>query len=99
MYPQQTLCKALALTSASLLFFFPVIWSRVLPRNSPEMINTTSGGQCVLPCPCPLNFTLVLLQWSRPDVKDKGCVFDLRPFPQHPSYRGRVHLKDPLQQL
>ncbi|XP_033835429.1 uncharacterized protein LOC117382369 [Periophthalmus magnuspinnatus] len=81
-------------TSASLLFFLPVIWSHAPQRDSPEIINITSGGWCVLPCPCAPNSTLLRLQWVRPDLKRDGYVFDLRPLLLHPSYRGRVHPRD-----
>ncbi|KAK7893391.1 hypothetical protein WMY93_022543 [Mugilogobius chulae] len=85
--------QTMASTSTPLLYLFPVLWSAALQRDITE-INSTSGCQCVLPCPSPLNSTLVRLQWVRPDLKHDGHVYDLRPSYQHPWYRGRVHLQD-----
>lgn len=53
-----------------------------------------------LQCRAPGEASISLLEWNRPDLKSDGYIFFYRnkrsyePY-QHPSYRGRVELRDP----
>eukprot|EP00064_Thunnus_orientalis_P022494 superscaffoldBa00007615_g22692 len=58
------------------------------------------GDDVTLQCQSPRDEAYTLLAWSRPDLKTDDYVFffrDDRSYEhyQHPSFRGRVQLRDP----
>ncbi|XP_067436522.1 coxsackievirus and adenovirus receptor homolog [Thunnus thynnus] len=63
-------------------------------------IKVKPGENVTLQCQSPKDEAIILFEWSRPDLKKDGYVFFLRenrPYEnyQHPSFRGRVQLRDP----
>ncbi|XP_067437042.1 myelin-oligodendrocyte glycoprotein-like isoform X3 [Thunnus thynnus] len=58
------------------------------------------GDDVTLQCQSPRDEAITLLEWSRPDLKTDDYVFFFRDdrsyeYYQHPSFRGRVQLRDP----
>ncbi|XP_042257944.1 coxsackievirus and adenovirus receptor homolog [Thunnus maccoyii] len=63
-------------------------------------ITVKPGDDVTLQCQSPRGAAITLLEWSRPDLETDGYVFffrDSRSYEhyQHPSFRGRVQLRDP----
>ncbi|XP_042257925.1 myelin protein P0-like isoform X2 [Thunnus maccoyii] len=64
------------------------------------LMRAKSGDDVTLQCQSPRHEAITLLEWSRPDLKKDGYVFFYRNNRsyekyQHPSFRGRVQLRDP----
>lgn len=65
-----------------------------------QEIKAKSGDDVTLHCQSPRDEAISLLVWIRPDLKTDDYVFffrENRPYEhyQHPSFRGRVQLRDP----
>ncbi|XP_026206142.2 butyrophilin-like protein 1 [Anabas testudineus] len=65
-----------------------------------DQLTVKPGDDVVLQSQAPTEAVIRLLEWIRPDLKSDGDVFFYRNDRsyekyQHPSYRGRVELKDP----
>ncbi|XP_038586487.1 myelin-oligodendrocyte glycoprotein-like [Micropterus salmoides] len=63
-------------------------------------IKVNPGQDVSLQCRGPRDASVTLLEWTRPDLKSDGYVFfyrNERPYEnyQHPSFNGRVELRDP----
>ncbi|XP_039463655.1 CD226 antigen-like [Oreochromis aureus] len=65
-----------------------------------EQIITMKPGQDVnLTCEAPNNNNIIIVEWSRADLKEHECVLFYRdghflPDHQHPSFKHRVDLQD-----
>ncbi|XP_042257927.1 coxsackievirus and adenovirus receptor-like [Thunnus maccoyii] len=80
--------------------YFITVFTLFLLASNAEEITVKPGDDVTLQCQSPTDATITLLEWSRPDLKKDGYVFffrENRPYDsfQHPSFRGRVQLKDP----
>ncbi|GLD74187.1 uncharacterized protein AKAME5_002551500, partial [Lates japonicus] len=58
------------------------------------------GEDVLLHCQGQRDADIIMLKWSRPDLKSEGYVYFIRDNQpneehQHPSFRGRVELRDP----
>ncbi|XP_038586481.1 coxsackievirus and adenovirus receptor homolog isoform X5 [Micropterus salmoides] len=67
--------------------------------EQPEMV-VNPGQDVPLQCQGLRDASVTLLEWTRPDLKSDGYVFfyrNERPYEnyQHPSFHGRVELRDP----
>ncbi|XP_078101366.1 coxsackievirus and adenovirus receptor homolog isoform X2 [Sander vitreus] len=88
------------LTTAPYVAFFISIWI-VSPTVADQKEVTAKAGQDVtVDCRTPRDAEILLLKWSRSDLKSEGYVFFVREnrhyeSAQHPSYHGRVELRDP----
>ncbi|KAK2813486.1 hypothetical protein Q5P01_000815 [Channa striata] len=63
-------------------------------------VTVKTGEDVVLQCQAPRGTVIRLLEWIRPDLQNDGNVFFYRNNRaydkyQHPSFRGRVELRDP----
>ncbi|XP_042256684.1 sodium channel subunit beta-3-like [Thunnus maccoyii] len=63
-------------------------------------IKVKSGDDVSLQCQSPRDEAITVLEWSRPEPETDGYVFfvrENRPYEsyQHPSFHGRVQLRDP----
>ncbi|XP_045898699.1 uncharacterized protein LOC123966602 [Micropterus dolomieu] len=67
--------------------------------SDPQEVTVKPGQDVSLLCKAPTGGPISLIAWSRPDLKADGYVFFLRDGLhmnyQHPSYVGRVELRDP----
>ncbi|XP_031169004.1 butyrophilin-like protein 8 [Sander lucioperca] len=88
------------LTTAPYVAFFISIWI-VSPTVADQKEVTVKAGQDVtVDCLVPRDAEILLLKWSRSDLKSDGYIFFVREnrhyeSAQHPSYHGRVELRDP----
>uniref|UniRef100_A0A8C9ZY87 Ig-like domain-containing protein n=1 Tax=Sander lucioperca TaxID=283035 RepID=A0A8C9ZY87_SANLU len=72
---------------------------RTMVNCSPD-VTVNPGEDVPLQCQASINAEIILVKWSRPDLKSNKYVFFLRenrPYEKYqlPSYRGRVNLSDP----
>ncbi|KAM9335147.1 coxsackievirus and adenovirus receptor homolog [Symphorus nematophorus] len=64
-------------------------------------ITAEAGEDVTLQCQKPTNASITAIEWSRPDLGSDDYVFLYRDKKQshkhyqHPSFRGRVELRDP----
>ncbi|CAB1440182.1 unnamed protein product [Pleuronectes platessa] len=63
-------------------------------------ITVKPGDEATLQCHCPNDAVVTLLEWTRLEQKSDGYVFFYRNNRlyekyQHPSFRGRLELRDP----
>lgn len=64
-----------------------------------EILPVYTGEDVTLPCYSPVNTTMILVEWTRPDLLSPEYIFLYRDGSsytsfQHPSFVGRVELKD-----
>ncbi|XP_038586479.1 myelin-oligodendrocyte glycoprotein-like isoform X3 [Micropterus salmoides] len=69
-------------------------------RMDQREIKVNPGQDVSLQCQGLRDASVTLLEWTRPDLKSDGYVFfyrNERPYEnyQHPSFHGRVELRDP----
>ncbi|XP_026181397.1 butyrophilin-like protein 2 [Mastacembelus armatus] len=70
----------------------------VCVTEEPQELKVHPGQDAVLQCLTPKPTSPSLLLWVRPDLESGGYVYFRRgtkPSHWHPSYDGRVELKDP----
>ncbi|XP_067436595.1 ICOS ligand-like isoform X2 [Thunnus thynnus] len=77
-----------------------LLLSLLLCCTTNQEITAKSGDDVTLHCQSPRDEAISLLGWIRPDLKEDDYVFFLREnrsyeHYQHPSFRGRVQLRDP----
>ncbi|XP_031170519.1 programmed cell death 1 ligand 1-like [Sander lucioperca] len=88
------------LTSAPhFLAFLISLWILSLAADHPE-VPEKAGENVPLQCQAPRDAQINMLEWIRPDLESDGYIFRFIPGEsttrnQHPSYRGRVELRDP----
>ncbi|XP_039457537.1 programmed cell death 1 ligand 1-like [Oreochromis aureus] len=67
-------------------------------RSASEGINTTAGKNVTLTCRAPNNNNIIVVEWSRADLKDEYVLMyrdsHLYADGQHPSFMNRVDLQD-----
>uniref|UniRef100_A0A3Q0R742 Ig-like domain-containing protein n=1 Tax=Amphilophus citrinellus TaxID=61819 RepID=A0A3Q0R742_AMPCI len=66
----------------------------------PTGLKVKPGEDALLQCQSPGGGSIILLEWSRPELQSEGYVFffrNNRPYEkyQHESFKGRVELRDP----
>ncbi|XP_038554124.1 coxsackievirus and adenovirus receptor homolog [Micropterus salmoides] len=89
-----------ALTSARFVALFACSWILVLCQETQEVM-VKPGEDATLQCQSHRGADITVIKWIRPDLKsDDGFVFffkDGRSHEnyQHPSFHGRVELRDP----
>ncbi|GLD71253.1 coxsackievirus and adenovirus receptor homolog [Lates japonicus] len=81
------------------VFLFTCFLTSVDSTDSTEK-TVKPGEDVLLHCQGPRDDTIIMLRWSKPDLKSKLYVFyfkDNRSYEkyQHPSFHGRVELRDP----
>ncbi|XP_039879024.1 programmed cell death 1 ligand 1-like isoform X2 [Simochromis diagramma] len=61
-------------------------------------ITAESGQDVTLTCRAPNNNPIIVLKWSRADLRDEYVLLyknkRIEPDDQHPSFKNRVHLED-----
>ncbi|XP_067437037.1 coxsackievirus and adenovirus receptor homolog isoform X1 [Thunnus thynnus] len=82
----------------SWVIYFTCMW--IFALSSEETKTVKPGDDVTLQCQSPRDANITLSEWSRPDLKKDGYVFffrENRPYEsfQHPSFSGRVQLRDP----
>ncbi|XP_028419362.1 butyrophilin subfamily 2 member A1-like isoform X1 [Perca flavescens] len=85
---------------AGLRSVFTSLWIFSLAGEEQHKITARPGEDVTLQCQASINAEIILVKWSRPDLKSNQYVFFLRenrPYENYqlPSYRGRVTLRDP----
>ncbi|XP_035849774.1 sialoadhesin-like isoform X1 [Sander lucioperca] len=79
---------------------FTSLWIFSLAGEEHRKVTVNPGEDVPLQCQASINAEIILVKWSRPDLKSNKYVFFLRenrPYEKYqlPSYRGRVNLSDP----
>ncbi|KAG7233196.1 hypothetical protein INR49_007356, partial [Caranx melampygus] len=91
------MCSSSVLTvSLCLLLCVPLC----LSSEDPQEVKVKPGENATLQCRSSGEAEVVLIRWIRPDLKTEEFVFHYKDGrfqkeSQHPSYLGRVELKDP----
>ncbi|KAM4536949.1 uncharacterized protein PAE49_021364 [Odontesthes bonariensis] len=87
---------------ALIVFLFSVFFISGLFAAFQEQQEVTvePGQEATLQCRAPPDAAVLLLEWNRADLSSEDYVFFYRedrlyPTYQHPSFRGRVRLRDP----
>ncbi|XP_044198237.1 uncharacterized protein LOC122974278 [Thunnus albacares] len=80
--------------------YFITVFTLFLLASNAEEIKVKSGDDVSLQCQSPRDEAITVLEWSRPEPETDGYVFfvrENRPYEsyQHPSFHGRVQLRDP----
>ncbi|XP_067437040.1 myelin-oligodendrocyte glycoprotein-like isoform X2 [Thunnus thynnus] len=80
--------------------YFITVFTLFLLASNAEEIKVKSGDDVSLQCQSPRDEAITVLEWSRPEPETDGYVFfvrENRPYDhyQHPSFHGRVQLRDP----
>ncbi|CAI5660441.1 myelin-oligodendrocyte glycoprotein-like [Oreochromis aureus] len=81
----------------SVFLCFSVIWTS-LSKDPDEVITVKQGEDVTLECWGFADAPIELLEWSRPELTDYVFYYrEQRSYEnyQHPSYKGRVKLRDP----
>ncbi|CAI5660432.1 unnamed protein product [Oreochromis niloticus] len=83
------------------LLHHPLFWTLMylfFLRSASEEINSTSGQNVTLTCRAPNNNNIIVVEWSRADLKEEYVLMyrdgHLYPDGQHPSFKNRVDLQD-----
>ncbi|XP_044198227.1 coxsackievirus and adenovirus receptor homolog [Thunnus albacares] len=87
-------------SSTATLFVSFLIFSLTYTFEDQREITAKPGDDVTLPCWSPRGEAVILLEWSKPELKTDGYVFlyrNERSYEnyQHPTVRGRVQLSDP----
>uniref|UniRef100_UPI003AAC1980 V-set domain-containing T-cell activation inhibitor 1-like n=1 Tax=Centroberyx gerrardi TaxID=166262 RepID=UPI003AAC1980 len=86
----------MALTSAPLLALW--IFQVVSSSHGQEVVRAHPGQDVTLKCQAPNNVSIIVLEWSRPDLEPEYVFFyrEGRSYLsyQNPSFAGRVELID-----
>ncbi|XP_026225259.1 uncharacterized protein LOC113168459 [Anabas testudineus] len=98
-----SLVKSNMLSSVTASFFVVSSLRIICPVSLDEgqqEKKVKSGDNVCLLCQGPRDAAITLLEWKKPELKTDDYVFFFRERRsyekyQHPSYRGRVELKDP----
>ncbi|XP_071315376.1 coxsackievirus and adenovirus receptor-like [Trachinotus anak] len=77
-----------------------LICSLVCVTTEQQDVEVKLEQNVILQCQSPGSETIQVLKWSRPDLKSDGYVYFYRnkrsyETYQHPSFHGRVELRDP----
>ncbi|XP_067381530.1 coxsackievirus and adenovirus receptor homolog [Channa argus] len=78
-------------------------WFWIFSLISAFKVKVKTGEDVLLQCQAPRGAAIELIEWIRPDLKSDGYVFFYRDDHsyenyQHPSFQGRVELKNPQLQ-
>ncbi|XP_067436545.1 coxsackievirus and adenovirus receptor-like [Thunnus thynnus] len=78
---------------------FLQLWSLVFSPDDQQEIKAKPGDDVTLQCQSPRDANITVLEWSRPDLKTEEYVLFFRDDHlyeqyQHPSFHGRVQLRD-----
>ncbi|XP_026224916.1 uncharacterized protein LOC113168125 [Anabas testudineus] len=95
-----TVLMAACVSSVAL---FTCVWILVLASKDPQELKAKPGEDVTLLCEGPREAAVRLLKWNRPDLESDGYVLFHRDGKslenyQHPSFHGRVDLRDPKMQ-
>ncbi|XP_030287198.1 nectin-4-like [Sparus aurata] len=82
------------------LFFWVLVCSAGSAAEEQQQVKVQRGQDAVLQCGGPADASVILLEWTRLDLKADGYVFFYRnkqfyEIYQLPSFHGRVALVDP----
>uniref|UniRef100_A0A669DJX9 Ig-like domain-containing protein n=1 Tax=Oreochromis niloticus TaxID=8128 RepID=A0A669DJX9_ORENI len=88
-------------TAHTLLY---ILWSLqplcsvLFPLSDQKNITAVSGQDVTLICRAPNNKSIIVVEWSRPDLDSKHVLLyrdeQFDPEEQHPSFKNRVDLQD-----
>ncbi|XP_067380769.1 coxsackievirus and adenovirus receptor homolog isoform X2 [Channa argus] len=86
--------------SASMFRFFVCLLTCSLKSSVSEELKASPGEDVTLQCSGSREGSIRLLQWIKPDLRSESYVYfvrENRPYEiyQHPSFHGRVELRDP----
>lgn len=78
----------------------PQLLNSITLTVDPPELRVKQGENATLECYGPKDAILVMLRWNRPNLQSHEYVFyfsddQIQEDKQHPSFKGRVNLKDP----